>query len=220
MSDASAQAEPSMEEILASIRRIISEDDPDEGDAPESAAAPEASPEPKPDPEPEPSPEPEPEPEPEPDGEVLELTQKVNPDGSVTDLEAAAEEQPAELADTLAQVFPDAPAPEPEEEAEPAPEPAPEPEAEAVDAGSDGEGLVTAPVEAAATGSFTELARAVSVARIDSMVQIGDGRTLEQIVREALLPELKVWLEANLSALVEQIVREEVKRLVRRAEDQ
>lgn len=74
MSDSS---EPTMEEILASIRRIISEDD-----AP--AAAPEAAPEPPP-PAPEPEPvaaAPAPEPAPEPfahEEEVLELTQKVEP---------------------------------------------------------------------------------------------------------------------------------------------
>ena len=72
-----------MEEILASIRRIISEDD-----APAEAAEPEvhAAPEPEPEPAPEPvafAPEPEPEPEPEPvfvaaeEDDVLELTDKV-----------------------------------------------------------------------------------------------------------------------------------------------
>ncbi len=73
-----------MEEILASIRRIISEDD-----APAEAAEPEAhaAPEPEPEPQPEPvafAPEPEPEPEPEPaavvfaeEDDVLELTDKV-----------------------------------------------------------------------------------------------------------------------------------------------
>ena len=208
MSDASAQAEPSMEEILASIRRIISEDEPAGDDAPAAAAAPEPEPAPAPEPEPEsepaPEPEPEPESEPEPEADVLKLTQKVNEDGSVTDLEAVPEEDPADLADTLADAFPDAPAPEPEAAA-------PDP---------DSEGLVSAPVEAATTGSFSELARAMSASRIDSMVQIGDGRTLEQIVREALMPEIKAWLDTNLTALVEQIVREEIKRLVRRAEDQ
>jgi hypothetical protein len=35
-----------------------------------------------------------------------------------------------------------------------------------------------------------------------------------------LTPELKAWLDANLAPLVEQIVREEIKKMVRRAEDQ
>ena len=49
--------------------------------------------------------------------------------------------------------------------------------------------------------------------------RIGDGRTLEDIVREALIPELKAWLDTHLAPLVEQIVREEIKKMVRRAED-
>ena len=50
-------------------------------------------------------------------------------------------------------------------------------------------------------------------------MRIGSGRTLEEVVREALAPELKAWLDANLADLVERIVREEVKKMVRRAED-
>ena len=38
MSDTKGQAEPTMEEILASIRRIISEDEPEPEGAPEAAA--------------------------------------------------------------------------------------------------------------------------------------------------------------------------------------
>ncbi|HSK38356.1 MAG TPA: DUF2497 domain-containing protein, partial [Arenibaculum sp.] len=71
MSDTRSQQEPSMEEILASIRRIISEDNEPEG-------KPEASPEPVsvasvPPPS-------------EMDDDVLELTQMVKDDGSVVDV--------------------------------------------------------------------------------------------------------------------------------------
>ena len=88
------QQEPLMEDILSSIRRILSEDgepekaEPEPEPEPESGPEPEAEPEPGPDPEPEPEiefvePEPEPEPEPalEPEpapepafGDVLDLT--------------------------------------------------------------------------------------------------------------------------------------------------
>ena len=54
--------EPSMEDILASIRRILSEDAEEEGAKEEEAAEPEPQPEPEPEPEPEAAPEPEPEP--------------------------------------------------------------------------------------------------------------------------------------------------------------
>ncbi|MBO9558403.1 MAG: DUF2497 domain-containing protein, partial [Caulobacter sp.] len=64
MSDQSSQ-EPTMEEILASIRRIISEDD-----APAEPAA-EAAP---------PPPEPEPEPEPFVEDDILELTDPIAPE--------------------------------------------------------------------------------------------------------------------------------------------
>lgn len=106
MSEQTSQ-EPTMEEILASIRRIISEDDA----APAAEAAPEApapveaaAPEPDPQPEPEPMAAPEPVAEPvaavaEPEEEELELTDKVETLGdldvfSPTSAEAEAEPEP------------------------------------------------------------------------------------------------------------------------------
>lgn len=86
MSDQSSQ-EPTMEEILASIRRIISEDD--------APASEEAAPEPEPEPAPEPEPElPAFEPEDEDDG-VLELTEKVDSVGDL-DVYAASSAAPEE----------------------------------------------------------------------------------------------------------------------------
>jgi hypothetical protein len=86
-----------MEEILASIRRIISEDE-----APAEAAAPEAVAAPEPEPEPEPmaaAPEPEPEPEPAPmvaeEDDVLELTDKVRePAETHGDIDVFTREEP------------------------------------------------------------------------------------------------------------------------------
>ena len=161
MSEAKTQADPTMEEMLASIRRIIPEDDP-YGRAGEDEA---------------PTQEPEPEPE-----------------------VAAAE-----------------PEPEPEPEAESELEL--QPEAMAEDSGED-DSLLSQEAQAAATASLAEVARAAATERPAASLPMGDGRTLEDLVREALGPELKAWLEANLSPLVEQIVRDEVKRLARRAEDQ
>ncbi len=78
MSDDAGQ-EPSMEEILASIRKIISEDG-EEGEETEEEVA-EADPEPEAEAEPELEPEPEPEPEPifEED-DALELTDEFEPE--------------------------------------------------------------------------------------------------------------------------------------------
>jgi len=76
-----------MEEILASIRRIISEDD-----APAAESAPAPEPEPVVAAAPPPAPEPEPEPEPE---DVLELTQRIEPPPAVVDEIEAYEPEPA-----------------------------------------------------------------------------------------------------------------------------
>jgi uncharacterized protein len=106
MSEQTSQ-EPTMEEILASIRRIISEDDapaPEEAEAAPAAEEPVAAvaePEPEPEPKPEPAavePEPvaaaEPEPEPAVEEEALELTDKVETHGDL-DVVATAPSQPA-----------------------------------------------------------------------------------------------------------------------------
>ena len=97
MSDQEAQQEPSMEEILASIRRIISED----GDE-ETAAAPEAE---AATPEPVEEAAPEPEEPAEPEEDVLELTDEVQDDGTVVNLntgEAVEEEEtPEEFVESL-----------------------------------------------------------------------------------------------------------------------
>jgi cell pole-organizing protein PopZ len=82
-----AAPEPTMEEILASIRRIISEDD-----APAAESAPAPEPEPVVAAAPPPAPEPEPEPEPE---DVLELTQRIEPPPAVVDEIEAYEPEPA-----------------------------------------------------------------------------------------------------------------------------
>ncbi|ROP99897.1 hypothetical protein EDC65_1689 [Stella humosa] len=45
----------------------------------------------------------------------------------------------------------------------------------------------------------------------------GSGRTVDDLVREMLRPMLKEWLDSRLPGLVEAVVREEVERIVRRA---
>ena len=95
MSDESKQ-EPTMEEILASIRRIISEDDVEQAEEveEEDGFPPPAPVEPEPEiedepPQPEPvrQPEPEPEPDLEPEPEdVLDLTDRIDPVGDIEPL--------------------------------------------------------------------------------------------------------------------------------------
>jgi cell pole-organizing protein PopZ len=187
MSEPNAQ-EPTMEEILASIRRIISEDEPAAGEAaPEAGSEPEAAPEPAPlaaAPEPvalAPAPEPEPEAD-----DVLELT------------EVAPEPAPAAAVESLGDLdlYPPADA---RPKTEPAPAPAP------VRAG---EPLVSGAVAASTGAAFGQLAQ--------RLVMPKEGRTLEDVVREMLNPLLKAWLDENLPAIVQAKVEEEVERIARR----
>jgi len=60
---------------------------------------------------------------------------------------------------------------------------------------------------AAAFGALTSQLRSRS----------GGGRTLEEIAEDLLRPMLQAWLDENLPPLVEQLVREEIERLSRRA---
>ncbi len=48
---------------------------------------------------------------------------------------------------------------------------------------------------------------------------LGEGTSLEAIVRQALVPEVKSWLETNLAPLVEQVVRDEIKKMVQPTKD-
>jgi cell pole-organizing protein PopZ len=177
MSEAKGQSEPSMEEILASIRRIIAEDG-DAAPATNGAAAPLAEAEAEAEPDPVPLPEPE-------EDEVLELTEMVAEDGSVTSLAKSAIE---------------APAPTPVTAADPSPR----------TAGADR--LVSPEAANATTAALSQLmARGP---REETLISVG-GRTVEDLVRELLRPLLKSWLDDNLPPMVERLVQEEIARLVR-----
>lgn len=192
----SGQSEPTMEEILSSIRRIISDDD-QPAEAPVAAKA--AAPAPK-TPAPEPGPDPiddleiaaEAEAEPEAvEEDVLELTQVVNEDGTVSDIDEIAEPEPE---------------PEPEEElVMEAPEPmedlAPLSPSEPI------MGDMAANLAAAALNQL--------VVEMPKYIGIGQGLTLEEITRELLRPMLKQWLDAHLPSTVERLVQEEIARVSR-----
>lgn len=197
MSNAEAQQqEPSMEEILASIRRIISEDG-EEGEeqspAAEAAETTDAAEE-------------APAAEPAAD-DVLELTNVVGEDGDVASLEESEVEAEAqgEVDDGLE--LTDEVAPEPVYEA---------PEAEETPSeGEEGEGLLSEDKADATADAFANLLGAMSVATPMG----GEGRTLEDIVKALMRPLLKQWLDDNLPPLVERIIREEIERVVGRARD-
>jgi len=230
MTQPAKSQEPSMEEILASIRRIIADDDasksaPRPAEPPQAAApAPAARPAPPP-PAPPPSP-----------------PRVAPPEPSLDEAEAADPEPMAEVEDQASDILDlteqmaapmpqPAPAPKPApqfrtidgsfdvsyEEEKPAPQmpmPAPQmPEARAPLPSEDnpyrGDGrsnqLLSGVTSAAVDSAFNTLAQTV-------LVQ--NARTLEDLVREMLRPMLKAWLD-NLPGMVERLVRAEIERVSR-----
>ena len=76
-------------------------------------------------------------------------------------------------------------------------------------------GIVAPAVAAAAAATLGSLARSVTSDRSPALH--AGGPTLEEIVRDEIRPLLKDWLDANLPALVERVVRSEIERVVHRA---
>jgi len=199
-----------MEEILASIRRIISEDT-----EPAEPSKPEPAPAPAPVSAFAPSPQPAPEPM---DEDVLELTQMVQDDGSVVDVDDP-EDDPWSRA-----MNPD---PEPEED-DPEPplsletlddlfdKPAPRPQPISR---YDDDDLVSAPTAAATSAAFAQLASTMGGNRFSGgMDAYGGGPTVEDILKDLLRPLLRDWLDQNLPPMVERMVQREIEKMVRRAQ--
>lgn len=235
MSDDKAQQEPSMEDILASIRRILSEDEAEEkAKTPEPAPAPEPEPEPEPEPvkssqddidalfamaTPDPVPPPEPEPLPQDDIDALFSAPPPAPEP-----EPEPEEDILELTEDMVL---DEPEPEPafdisqfkpdildDYEPEPPPSPMPPPRRMAP---VDDDRLISEPVAQRSTSLLSDLAREIVRQRA---IGIGNGGvTLEDMVRELLRPILKEWLDENLPYMIERIIKKEIETMVNRAEN-
>ena len=213
MSQAAKAQEPSMEEILASIRRIIADDDTKPAARPEAKAPePKAPPPPPPKPAPAPPPAaamkqddidamlagldepaaPEPSP-PEPEPEVQELTEAMQAPASPAFRKIDAEQDV---------VFEEAPEPEP-----PRPPPrAPEPQPRMAQPAMPEPAIMSSSTAAAVDSAFNALAHTV-------LVQ--NAKTLEDLVKEMLRPMLQHWLDNNLPTLVERLVRAEIERVAR-----
>jgi cell pole-organizing protein PopZ len=184
-----------MEEILASIRRIIAEDDSDKlaerpaetreigvEAATSSLGAPRAMRDPAPQETASPSnrssggsrssP-------------ILDLIEETSPTARTVAFEQTP--PPAEAAPT-----------EPADEAAPANQTSAAPEERGQ--------LVSSATSAAVDSAFNALAQTVLV---------HNARTLEDLVREMLRPMLKVWLDDNLPGMVERLVRAEIERVSR-----
>jgi cell pole-organizing protein PopZ len=196
--------EPSMEEILASIRRIIADDDAAKpppkapakpAEAPAKAAAPAAA------------------------GTPAEAASGDEMDAMLADLDesaadpAAPSEEVLELTEAMAAPAPEASQPsfrriEPDQDvvfdevaaAQP-PTPPVAPRAPAADSA-----LLSTAASAAVHSAFGTLAHSV-------LAQ--NPRTLEDLVKEMLRPMLKAWLDDNLPVMVERMVRAEIERVSR-----
>jgi cell pole-organizing protein PopZ len=224
------EEDPSMEDILQSIRKIIA-DDGDEGKDAGAAKAPadnakmangqktstmkdEV-----------------------PGSDVLELTEMVAEDGSVTSLKAdakpaeaakpadvlnkidealAADKKPAAPVATAAPV---APVVVPETvavapvAAPPAPKPAAPAPAMATPVSSDG--LLSSEASNAAAAALKKLNEPPAPLVLTPSPQMASGNTVEAMVLAMLKPMVKEWLDTNLPIVVERIVEREVKKLTR-----
>ena len=83
----------------------------------------------------------------------------------------------------------------------------PEPEPELPPAALEGQGLVSEPVAAVAAATFGKLTSDLLVPHSD--------RTLEDVVRDLLRPLLQTWLDENLPGIVQRAVDAEVERIAR-----
>ncbi len=214
-----AHKEPTMEEILASIRKIISDD----------AASPAQAPEP------------EPEIANDEDDVSLEevmfdedvreasyddeadLDEPVELETEEFEVEDFSTEEPVEAAPEPVESFESLvsasrsaeyeskPAPVPVPEPAPiAPKPAPAPMEKAVSASP-------AYAQSALTDDSTANAAAGALGKLISKMDLGTDNTLEGLVRELLRPMIKEWLDANLASIVEEKVEAEVERISRMA---
>jgi cell pole-organizing protein PopZ len=203
MTQPAKSQEPSMEEILASIRRIIADDDA-------TKTAPRAAEAPKPVARPVPPPSP-------PESHV-EKSISPGPMGG-----GGLDDQAADILDlTESMAAPSFGQPESAPTPPPVPPPSPPPQFRKIEGYSDVsfdeaeqkaalpregiEQLLSNATSAAVDSAFNTLAQTV-------LVQ--NARTLEDLVREMLRPMLKSWLDDNLPGMVERMVRAEIERVAR-----
>jgi cell pole-organizing protein PopZ len=71
------------------------------------------------------------------------------------------------------------------------------------------------PVEAPLLSRETETSLVSAFTRLDSTVAQSAPKTLEDLAREMLRPMLKTWLDDNLAPMVERLVQAEIERVAR-----
>ena len=189
-----SQPDPSMEEIIASLSRIIAEDkDPAYRRVGTKAQSEAVAPAP---------------------GEksdILDLTQVVNEDGSVRRVSPWAEVATAPSGVLDAATAP--PAAAATGRVDPQPSQADATLEPRLDPGS--ERIVSAATSGAAAAAFAQLGALPRERRNEPELPLGGAkRTLEEIVHEMLRPLLQSWLDDHLPGIVERLVREEIARVV------
>ncbi|MCB9979198.1 MAG: DUF2497 domain-containing protein [Rhodospirillales bacterium] len=204
MPDKKPDQEPSIEEILASIRQIISDEDGEGASAPPASDAPSSVPE---------------SPVPPANDDVIDLTEKIEPEPEVEPI-------PSFLEDPVEEAPPAAPLPEPdpihvdlrEQEEDVSALPPSEPEPPDFDNVPETpedvpDSILTDRAAGAALAAFSKLTGSMPIRSPDSP---GQG-TLEDIVRDMLRPMLRTWLDDNLPPIIERLVRRELEKLARQA---
>lgn len=218
MSQAAKAQEPSMEEILASIRRIIADDEAKPAPKP-AEAAPAVAQAPADDPAGEPAamsqddidamlagfdaaPDAQNDPVPaEESADVLELTAA---------MEAMAEPAPEfRTIDSDSDVVFGEPNPEPEPDFEP------EPPRAAYRPAEPRRAMFEERVEQQLMSDHTTATVSSAFGSLAHTVLAQNARTIDDLVREMLRPMLKAWLDENLPTIVERLVRAEIERVSR-----
>jgi uncharacterized protein len=205
MAQAAKSQEPSMEEILASIRRIIAEDDSEKpAQRPAETASVELNPDAAASPEAE---------------RAMDAPPRESPAARIGPLSASAKAARSatvlDLTEPMASSASRSAAPVVDSSLASAP-PASMDHTVANEAVSvsqsggapeDARGeLMSSTTSAAVDSAFNALAQTVLV---------HNARTLEDLVREMLRPMLKVWLDDNLPGMVDRLVRAEIERVSR-----
>jgi uncharacterized protein len=209
--------EPSMEEILASIRRIIADDDATKSTQPaadeaKAAVAPSPMPQPVTPPPRMPAAPSAPAPAAEPNLAAPAVPEELE--------ESGVDDEPPDILELTESMA----APPPAAAQSPRASSSSVPQFRTIDGGSDvgfedaieraappvhvepDAHLISASTKSAVDSAFNSLAQTV-------LVQ--NARTLEDLVREMLRPMLKGWLDENLPGLVERLVRAEIERVSR-----
>lgn len=196
MADTQEQ-DPSIEEILASIRQIISDDDdaPNDTNGEVKDAAPVQEQEPTPEPvveeEPQPTPEPQPEPvaEEEVQDDAFDLTPSMQVDQTPSEPEEDMQDDFDQAIDDIEDGFED----------------------KAIDDYKSE--IVSKAVATSTVGAFSKLSENVALSKMN------DNITLEEIVKDMLRPMLREWIDTNMPNIVEVLVEKELEKLARHAKD-